>query len=69
MGKSGHWFVIPNKLVLFLQTFEATSWEMSIDFEMDYSSDMAAYSKSSYQIYFAAHVPEALRRKDYKDFG
>lgn len=50
-------------------TFEATSWEMSIDFEMDYSSDMAAYSKSSYQIYFAAHVPEALRRKDFKDFG
>jgi len=35
-----------NGIIMGKWTFEATSWEMSIDLDIDYASNMAAYAKT-----------------------
>ena len=40
-----------------MQTFEATSWEMSISLSVDFASDHAAYGKSQFQMYFLETTP------------
>ena len=44
-------------LLCFTQTFEATSWEMSINFSVDFESDRAANAKTKFQIYYLAQLP------------
>ena len=52
-----------------LWTFTATSWEMSLDFDVDFRSDMAEGAKAEWQIYFLEHVPDAMSRGQYEEFG
>lgn len=52
-----------------LWSFEATAWEMSIDFSIDYESDRAAFAKGDWQIYLLKNVPQSIGRKEYKSFG
>ena len=52
-----------------LWTFTATSWEMSLDFDVDFKSEMSEGSKAEWQIYFLEHVPDAMGRGQYSDFG
>ena len=48
-----------------MQTFEATSWEMSIDFSIDYESEKAAFARADWQIYLLMHPPESIKRKQF----
>ena len=50
-------------------TFEATAWEMSIDFEIDYESERAEFAKGEWQLYLIKNVPQSISRKQYRDFG
>ena len=50
----------PYGFVQGMWTFHATSWEMSIDFEVDYSSEDAEFAKAEWQIYFLKHTPDAI---------
>jgi len=52
-----------------LWTFEATSWEMTIDFAIDYESERAEYAKGDMQVYLLKNVPLAVGTKRYKLFG
>ena len=51
------------------QTFQATSWEMSIDFEVDMTSDLAAWGKADWQIHLLSHTPDAVAVKSFDMFG
>ena len=50
-------------------SFSASSWEVSIDFEVDYKSENAAFTSADWQIYFLSHVPESIPSQNYRDFG
>ena len=41
-------------------TFEATSWEMSLDFEADSKSENGKSGKADWQILFLNHMPEQI---------
>jgi len=45
--------------------FQATSWEMSIAFTQDFSSDHAAFGKTQFQIYYLEKVPELEDKKQF----
>jgi len=42
---------------------------MSIDLDIDYTSELAAFAKAEFQLYFLMHTPGAVSRKEYSSFG
>ena len=42
---------------------------MSINLDIDYQSDRAAWGFNEFQIYFLQHEPEPVTRQQYKTFG
>ena len=42
---------------------------MSIDFEVDMQSDLAAYGRADWQMHFLSHTPDAMAVKSFDMFG